>query len=139
MAKAVQVIVTRSVDALVFFAAILTGSFAAGCNDRSVLDSDVDADMRPQEDGVLYAFCESSDECVGNYCVHPPGESGYCSQLCMDPDADCAPLSPAPTDCVAIGQPSEDLCALDCSDDPCPDDMRCEAVLTNEGERRLCF
>lgn len=93
----------------------------------------------------MYSECQEPADCLSlDYCVHPPGEPGFCSEPC-DPvdDAESCEESPGGTArriCADIGQPSANLCALDCSGDKtCPGGMACQRVETNGGERSMCF
>ena len=113
-----------------------------GCNERATAPQEGE---RPTDPGEQYSECTESADCAPlPFCVHPPDESGFCSEACAPAgDAESCPDSPggsATTRCVDIGNPSANLCALDCNGSKtCPGGMRCQEVLTAEGARSLCF
>jgi hypothetical protein len=135
---------------------------AGACVDRALSLDDVGVDtepvdpgMRPPEPDVMWGPCDTPGECPFlPACVFPQGESGYCTDFCAavtspsrpDPVAtgECEP-SPggsALVQCVNVGSSdnAQIVCALDCDDRrTCPGGMRCEAVQTADGARRLCF
>jgi hypothetical protein len=113
-----------------------------GCNEKASAPADGE---RPSEPGMQYSECTESADCGDlPFCVHPPDESGFCSEACAPAgDPESCPDSPggsATTRCVDIGDPSANLCALDCNGNKsCPGGMRCQEVMTAEGARSLCF
>lgn len=113
-----------------------------GCNDRATPG---ELGQRPDEPGLMYSECESPDDCETLlYCIHPPNESGFCSERCspIDDPEGCEPPPGGSANrfCAEIGQPSANLCALDCAGGKtCPGGMLCQRVETNAGERSICF
>lgn len=127
--------------------AVLLVALVASCSDRT-LDEDDPTDApptgaRPDEEGVMYAYCERFEDCRPlDFCVFPPGEPGFCSDVCKAPGVDCdpAPGGSAEVVCIDIGADPANVCALDCAGGAqCPGGMACKPVMTNAGERRICF
>lgn len=100
---------------------------------------------RPTAAGSMYSSCDAVAQCEPlEFCVFPPGESGFCSAACgagPEPSTcDPAPGQGAALGCLDISLPdARQVCALDCSDGACPAGMRCEGIETPDGARRICF
>jgi hypothetical protein len=83
----------------------------------------------------MYSPCMMAAECVGlTYCATVTdamgGMSGYCTNLCETPAADCDPTPGGTAEpiCFPFGEDGGDpmLCALDCSGgQTCPTPMMC--------------
>ncbi len=129
------------------------GLLAMACSSRSVADGEAgDSDPseglepgeQPSEPGAMFSPCAQSSECAPQeFCVFPQGEAGYCTSACTAP-SDPSNCDPPPGDqpaaCFDIGlADGRWVCALDCVEAPCPNGMRCEQVVTRDGERSLCF
>ncbi|RMG95328.1 MAG: hypothetical protein D6705_13950 [Deltaproteobacteria bacterium] len=116
----------------------------AACADRTVpLDptTDTEGENVERPEVGMWAPCASQAECMdAPICVYPADESGFCTQSC-ETVADCpeAYAPPSNPTCVDLGDELP-MCALDCSGGAgCPPQMRCTAVATPGGERKLCF
>lgn len=135
---------------------LVCGALSLACVGRTVPDDsdapmDEDApededDVEPRPSDGMYAACSASAQCEPlDFCVFPSDEDGYCTDICSTPDdpsrCDASPGGDASTSCLDIGLASGNrVCALDCSGGAsCPGGMRCEAIDTNDGERRICF
>jgi hypothetical protein len=126
--------------------AILAAVLAIGCSGRAlspgVTEEEEPDDMRPTEPGAMYSACEKPFDCSPlELCVFLRPDPGYCSTFCEAPEDDCDPTPGGDADvrCVAVGEPSAEVCALDCAGAACPGGMVCKKVETNDGERRICF
>ena len=124
----------------------------AACSSRSVADDDASAadpdelepGDQPTAPGSMFSPCMQSSECAPQeFCVFPQDEAGYCTSSCLaqtDPSNCDAPPGDQPSTCFDIGlDDGRWVCALDCTDAPCPRGMRCEQVTTAAGDRSLCF
>lgn len=106
---------------------------------------EVEPGEQPSTPGSMYSPCDSVAQCGElEFCVFPPGESGYCSAACAsasDPaGCDPAPGEGAAVSCLDIGLPdARQVCTLDCSSGICPQGMRCEGIETGAGARQICF
>lgn len=134
---------------------LISGLLAAACSSRSVEDDDAAASAdptagelepgdQPTEPGSMFSACMESSECEPQeFCVFPEGEAGYCTSSCAaptDPSGCAAPPGDQPPTCFDIGlDDGRWVCALDCAQAPCPRGMRCEQVVTGDGNRSLCF
>ena len=113
----------------------------SGCNERTVAATDDTTVERPDDPGAMYSSCEEPEDCYPlEYCLHPEGESGFCTDVCSDENSsdECEPLADANVICAWVDGvlPS---CAISCAKASCPVGMRCEAVATLSGDRKLCF
>lgn len=122
---------------------------AAGCTERELADPSADDDgvidpgEQPVGAGAMYSPCSVSEQCPDGLCVFPRGEGGFCSAPCTaprDPGSCDPPPGDQPATCFDIGLPDDRwVCALDCTDAPCPAGMRCEQVSAGDGGRSICF
>jgi hypothetical protein len=115
-----------------------------GGDEDPTVGSALEPGEQPTAPGAMFSACTLSSECAPlEFCVFPQGEAGYCASACTaptDPSNCDPPPGDQPSTCFDIGlADGRWVCALDCTEAPCPNGMRCEQVTTGDGQRSLCF
>ena len=115
----------------------------AACADRSVdvslEDEDSESSGAPAP-GEALSECMDEDDCFDDWCVHPAGETGFCTYACTSA-SQCPAASGGATAIATCLLVTNDLvCALDCASGSCPSGMRCEQIEAGDGTpRSICF
>jgi hypothetical protein len=121
--------------------ALALACVSVGCADRP---SGIDLDETETGDayvpGEPLGACANVIECFDEWCVHPAGESGFCTYACGGPDGCPEPVGGTATKTCLLVE-GVDVCALDCSGGhSCPAGMRCEQIQASDGAARsICF
>jgi hypothetical protein len=93
----------------------------------------------PYAPGEPLGACTDVNDCLDEWCVHPAGESGFCTYACGGPDGCPESVGGTATETCLLVE-GVDVCALDCGSGSCPNGMRCEQIQASNGAARsICF
>jgi hypothetical protein len=121
--------------------ALMLACVSVGCADRSSdLTLDDTETGSPYAPGEPLGACTDVNDCLDEWCVHPAGESGFCTYACGGPDGCPEPVGGTATETCLLVE-GVDVCALDCGGGgSCPNGMRCEQIQASNGAARsICF
>jgi hypothetical protein len=109
------------------------------CADRSTIPDD-EAETDGPAPGEPFSGCIDKGDCFDDWCLHPAGESGFCTYACNGGVQSCDPISGGSATATCLPVEGEEVCALDCSGNKsCPSGMRCEKIEAAGEPRSICF
>lgn len=108
------------------------------CADRDAISNE-DETGGP-EPGEPFSGCMDKGDCFDEWCLHPAGESGFCTFACSGGVASCEAISGGTATLTCLPVEGDEVCALDCGGGKsCPPHMRCEQIEASGQPRSICF
>ena len=120
------------------FASTIFALSLLACGDRTTISAE-DETGGPAP-GEPFSECIDKGDCFDEWCLHPAGETGFCTFACNGGVDSCDPAPGGTATLTCLPVEGEEVCALDCGGNKdCPSGMRCEQIEANDQPRSICF
>jgi hypothetical protein len=120
------------------FASTILALTLLACGDRTTISAEDETGGPPA--GEQYSGCFDDDDCFDKWCLHPAGETGFCTFACNGGTTNCEPPYGGTATLTCLPVEGEEVCALDCGNGKdCPSGMRCEQIEASGDPRSICF